>query len=105
MATIGFYFAGLRQDEANAVRAKLNAIAAEFGFVARSGPTKGQGNAADLLVALARGDLYVAGFPVPEVGTCKSCGGEGRTLTAAGVCLSCEQQNAQAFADKYLTEA
>jgi hypothetical protein len=54
---LGFYFAGLTQEEVNQVRAQLNRIAAEFGYVAKAGPTAGQGNAAALLVAIARGKI------------------------------------------------
>jgi hypothetical protein len=35
----------------------LNAIAAHHGYVAVGGPTKGQGNAAELMVAIAGGEV------------------------------------------------
>lgn len=56
-ATIGLYFAGLSNDEANTVRERLNALAAELGYVALAGATAGAGNAAALLVAIANGDV------------------------------------------------
>ena len=58
-STIGFYFAGLSKEETNAVRARLNAIAAELGYRASRGATAGQGNAAALLVAIAAGEVQV----------------------------------------------
>lgn len=60
MTTLGFYFAGLSNEEANAVRQQLNEIAAGLGYVAQAGPTAGQGNAAALLIAIARGEATVS---------------------------------------------
>ena len=54
---VGFYFAGMSQDEVNALRSRLNELAAELGYVAKAGPTAGQGNAAALLVAIAKGEV------------------------------------------------
>lgn len=56
---IGFYFRGMNKEEVTAIRAELNRIAAQLGYVANRGPTKGQGNAAALLVAIARGEVEV----------------------------------------------
>lgn len=60
MTTLGFYFRDMTKEEANAVRARLNELAAEFGYTAKSGPTVGQGNAAALLVAIARGEVNLS---------------------------------------------
>lgn len=57
---IGFYFRGMNKEEVTAIRAELNRIAKELGYTARTGPTKGQGNAAALLVAIARGEVTIA---------------------------------------------
>ena len=54
---IGFYFSGLSKDEINEVRRKLNMLAAGLGYTAKGGPTKGQGNAAALLIAIAEGKI------------------------------------------------
>ncbi len=58
-STIGFYFAGLSQDDTNQVRARLNVLAADLGYTAKRGGTAGQGNAAALLVAIANGDVKI----------------------------------------------
>jgi hypothetical protein len=54
---IGFYFRGMDKQEVTQIRAELNRLAKELGYIAQSGPTKGQGNAAALLVAIARGEV------------------------------------------------
>jgi hypothetical protein len=54
---VGFYFAGMSKEEVNTLRARLNDLAAELGYVAKAGPTAGQGNAAALLVAIANGEV------------------------------------------------
>lgn len=59
MATIGLYL-GCSQEEANAIRAQLNEIAASLGYLALAGPTAGQGNAAAMLAAIAKGDVIVS---------------------------------------------
>jgi hypothetical protein len=56
MATLGFYFAGLSDEEANELRRRLNEIAAQLGYTAKAGPTTGQGNAAALLAAIVKGE-------------------------------------------------
>lgn len=56
---IGFYFRGMSKEEVTAIRAELNRIALSLGYTARTGPTKGQGNAAALLVAIAQGEVKV----------------------------------------------
>lgn len=55
---IGFYFRGdITKQELNQIRAELNRIAKELGYLAKTGPTMGQGNAAALLVAIAKGEV------------------------------------------------
>ena len=58
MATLGLYLK-TTQEEANCIRAKLNAVALELGFVAQRGPTAGNGNLAAMLVAIADGRLVI----------------------------------------------
>lgn len=57
---IGFYFRGMNKEEVTAIRAELNRLAAHLGYVAKRGPTVGQGNAAALLVAIAKGEVEVS---------------------------------------------
>lgn len=57
---IGFYFRGMNKEEVTAIRAELNRIAKELGYLAKTGPTMGQGNAAALLVAIAKGEVELA---------------------------------------------
>jgi hypothetical protein len=42
------------------MRTRLNALAAEWGYLAERGETAGQGAAGRLLMALARGELRLA---------------------------------------------
>lgn len=60
MATIGLYF-GDTQDQTNALRARLNHLAGDLGYVAKSGPTTGpnRGVLAHLLVGIDAGDVAV----------------------------------------------
>lgn len=60
MTTIGLYFAGLSSDETNALRSRLNAIAAQLGYTTQAGSTFGEGNAAGLLAAIADGDVLLS---------------------------------------------
>lgn len=53
-STIGLYFS-ISQDEANALRDRLNKLAYRLGFMARRGPTAGEGNLAALLQAIDSG--------------------------------------------------
>lgn len=55
--SIGLYFRNLTKAEVNEVRRRLNELAAELGYTAKGGPTKGQGNAAALMVAIANGEV------------------------------------------------
>lgn len=57
--TLGIYFPGLSKQEANAVRERLNALAAKQGYLAERGETAGKGAAGRMLMALARGDLQL----------------------------------------------
>ena len=58
MSTVGLYFR-MDQPAANALRARLNEMAAGFGYTAAWGPTAGQGNLAALLVAIDAGDVIL----------------------------------------------
>lgn len=58
--TFGFHFAGIDHEEAKAVRARLSALAGTLGYVSRRGAMAGQGNAAALILAIARGDISIA---------------------------------------------
>ena len=55
--TIGFHFAGLDKAQTNAMRARLNAVARQLGYVSRTGRGAGRGNAAALFIAIANGDV------------------------------------------------
>jgi hypothetical protein len=57
MTTIGFYFRGMERQAVNALRARLNDLAAGFGYIAHGGPTTGRGNAAELFVAIDGGEV------------------------------------------------
>jgi hypothetical protein len=56
-ATFGLYFKQMSQREANTLRRHLNELAAQHGYLASRGPTAGEGNAADLLRAIASGEV------------------------------------------------
>lgn len=56
---MGLYFP-LPQSEVNALRARLNALAATFGYTAKRGRTTGQGNLSALLVAIDKGDVKLS---------------------------------------------
>ena len=57
--TFGFHFAGIDHEEAKAVRARLSALAGTLGYVSRRGAMAGQGNAAALILAIARGEVSI----------------------------------------------
>jgi len=57
MSSIGLYFRGLSKKGVNALRARLNDLAATFGYTALGGPTFGQGNLAAMLVGIDAGEL------------------------------------------------
>lgn len=65
MSTIGLYLR-MSQPEANAMRARLNGIAKEFGYTATGGPTTGDGNLSALLQAIDVGEVAVVLLP-PDV--------------------------------------
>ena len=75
--TIGFYFRDMEQDEINALRARLNALAAEFGYIAKRGPTAGRGNLAALLIAIGDGEFVLIQRD-PETEDVKAIGLEGK---------------------------
>ena len=52
---VGLYFRGMSKDEVNALRARLNKLAGELGYTAKSGPTFGAGNMAALLIGIDKG--------------------------------------------------
>ncbi len=56
-ATFGLYFKGMSQEEVNAMRQRLNTIAASHGYTSERGPTTGEGNAAEMLMAIDSGEL------------------------------------------------
>lgn len=58
-ATFGLYFKGMNQSEANAMRQRLNQIAAFHGYTSERGPTTGAGNAAELLQAIDSGEVAI----------------------------------------------
>ena len=58
MATLGFYFP-LDNEAANRMRGDLNKIAKGLGYLAKRGPTAGDGNLAAMLIALSKGELKV----------------------------------------------
>jgi len=64
---IGLYFRDMDQGEINALRARLNTLAYELGYTAKSGPTAGKGNLAALLVAIDAGDVFVTKAKVTEL--------------------------------------
>lgn len=68
MSTIGLYFRGLSKANTNALRSRLNAIAAEFGYIAERGPTAGQGNLAVMLEAIDAGELALVLLPPEQQG-------------------------------------
>jgi hypothetical protein len=58
MPAIGFYFPSyLSKEDVNALRERLNEISAAFGYTASRGPTAGQGNLAEMLIAIDAGEL------------------------------------------------
>jgi len=57
MATIGLYIARADQEEANALRSRLNSIAGELGYKATRGATAGEGNLADMLKGIDLGEV------------------------------------------------
>jgi hypothetical protein len=63
MASFGLYFRGVSQEEANAIRQRANKIAASYGYSAERGPTTGEGNAAEMLVAIVSGELATVLLP------------------------------------------
>ena len=64
-STIGLYFP-IEKEEVNALRARLNARAGEFGYVARAGATAGDGNLAALLMAIDRDEIIMVKAQDPE---------------------------------------
>jgi len=57
MSAIGLYFRGLTKAQTNALRARLNELAALYCYTSRRGPTAEQGNLAALLVAIDAGKV------------------------------------------------
>ena len=56
-AQIALYFKNMTAAQSRFLRAELAEIAAEHGYYAERGPTAGQGNPAELLVAIAGGEV------------------------------------------------
>lgn len=59
---LGFYFR-LSKADANRVRRDLADLAKELGYTATRGPTVGEGNPAELLVAIASGEVALVLLP------------------------------------------
>jgi hypothetical protein len=59
-STLGIYFPGLSKQEANAVRTRVNEVAAKLGVLAERGATAGNGATGRLLIAIANGDVVVS---------------------------------------------
>lgn len=56
MATMGLYFS-MDKASTNALRARLNEIAARYGYTADRGKTTGKGNLSELLLAIDAGEV------------------------------------------------
>lgn len=56
MTTIGLYFP-LDQESTNALRQRLNDLAAGLGYTATRGPTAGEGNLSEMLLAIDAGEV------------------------------------------------
>ena len=67
-STYGLYFAGLSVEEIQATLSRANAVAGELGYISRSGPSSGRGNAAALLVAIANGEVTVMRKDQQDIG-------------------------------------
>lgn len=68
MPTIGFYFPSyMSNDDVNALRERLNEVAASFGYTASRGPTAGQGNLAEMLIAIDAGELAMVLLPDEQI--------------------------------------
>ncbi len=64
MPTIGLYYSTeFTQAEANALRSRLNDLAGTFGYIAHRGSTAGQGNLAELLIAIDSGEVALVLLP------------------------------------------
>lgn len=64
MPTLGLYYSDrFTQAEVNALRSRLNAMAGSFGYIAHRGPTTGQGNLAELLIAIDSGEVALVLLP------------------------------------------
>lgn len=59
-ATTGIHFRGMTHEDANKLRARLAHVAHEQGYHSPGGRNSGQGSVADLLVAIANGDVTLA---------------------------------------------
>jgi len=67
-STYGLYFAGLSIEEIQATLARANTVAGQLGYISRTGPSSGRGNAAALLVAIANGEVTVTRRDQQEIG-------------------------------------
>jgi hypothetical protein len=54
---IALYFKNMTAQQSRQLRARLAEVAASHGYIAERGPTAGDGNPAELLVAIANGEL------------------------------------------------
>lgn len=68
MPAIGLYFPSyMTKDDVNALRERLNEIAASFGYTASRGPTAGQGNLTEMLIAIDSGELALVLLPDEQI--------------------------------------
>lgn len=68
MPAIGLYFPSyMTNEDVNALRERLNEIAAAFGYTASRGPTAGRGNLAEMLVAIDSGELTLILLPDEQI--------------------------------------
>lgn len=68
MPAIGFYFPShMTKEDVNALRERLNEVAASFGYTASRGPTAGQGNLAEMLIAIDSGELALVLLPDEQI--------------------------------------
>jgi len=68
MPTIGVYFpSDFEKEDVNALRARLNVVAASHGYIAHRGPTAGQGALAHLLIAIDAGEVATLLLPDEQI--------------------------------------
>lgn len=64
MPAIGLYFPSIfSKEDVNAIRSRLNEIAADHGYTATRGPTAGEGNLTEMLCAIDSGEIALVLLP------------------------------------------